>query len=236
MIAEAQAGRNGERQKQEGPAQFIVGLDLGQAADFTAMAILQLDRTELGRRAFNCLKVKRWQTGTSYVEIAEALVKLFARPEFVVGDLVIDGTGNRGAVDLIRQARPDAKLRPVNITGGLTEAHGSGGYWNVPKHVLISTTNALLQSKRLRFAEKMEHGETLVRELQSYRVKVSTATGNESFDGRSGVHDDIVLALALGCWWGARGGRRLTYWTREKQGQGEVFDRLAAKEQQFYTT
>jgi hypothetical protein len=37
-------------------------------------------------------------------------------------------------------------------------------------------------------------------ELLHYRVTVSAATAHESFDARSGAHDDLVLAVALALW------------------------------------
>jgi hypothetical protein len=118
----------------------------------------------------------RWPIGTSYVDIGAALVKLFRRPDFAEGDLIVDGTGARGSIDLLRDAKPNAKLRPVNITGGMAESRGTGGYWNVPKSVLISVTGALLQSKRLRFPEKLEHGETPLATNRSMAALVSTMT------------------------------------------------------------
>ena len=45
---------------------------------------------------------------------------------------------------------------------------------------------------------------TLVRELQNFQVKL-TAAANETFGvWREGQHDDLVLAVALACWWAER--------------------------------
>jgi hypothetical protein len=43
-----------------------------------------------------------------------------------------------------------------------------------------------------------------VRELQQFQVKI-TAAANETFGvWRDGQHDDLVLAVALACWWAER--------------------------------
>jgi hypothetical protein len=44
----------------------------------------------------------------------------------------------------------------------------------------------------------------LVRELQQFQVKI-TMSASETFGvWRDGQHDDLVLAVALACWWAER--------------------------------
>jgi hypothetical protein len=47
--------------------------------------------------------------------------------------------------------------------------------------------------------------ETLVRELQDFRMEF-TAAGHLTFNARSGKHDDLVLALAIAVWRAYGGG------------------------------
>lgn len=193
---------------------FILGLDLGQASDFTALALLRRlafnlphEGTPYGTipRRYDCLAIKRWPLGTSYTEIVASVNKTLERPELAGNsDLIVDATGvGRPVVDMLRKAKLPTKLRPVTITAGASESIAHG-YWNVAKIILVSTTNILLQQKRLKFAERMPEVGLLIKELQNYRVKV-TAAANETFNAREGQHDDLVLALALACWWGERG-------------------------------
>jgi hypothetical protein len=45
----------------------------------------------------------------------------------------------------------------------------------------------------------------LVKELENFKVKVSTRTAHDSYEAwRESDHDDLVLALALACWWRER--------------------------------
>ena len=198
------------KEEQVGPdfaSRVILGLDLGQAADYTALAVLRQSAVE-GFRRYEALAIKRWPLGTAYTEIVDAVGRLIAKHQLAGQDLVVDGTGvGRPVVDMIRKARTGANLRPVTITAGQKESC-SDGYWHVPKVALISCTNMLLQNGRIAWNKDMPHVQTLVKELQNYRVKI-TASANESFNAREGAHDDLVLALALACWFGERGTRRL---------------------------
>src|SRR5262249_41940183 len=61
----------------------------------------------------------------------------------------------------------------------------------------------LVQFRRFHIAPSLPEAVTLGRELQQFRVKVSVLTGNETFEAwRERDHDDLVLAVALACWYG----------------------------------
>src|SRR5262249_48673747 len=126
-----------------------------------------------------------------------------SRPPLKGSQLVVDQTGcGRPVVDLIKAAKLEAKLVPVTITAGLSESHSSDG-WHVAKVILISGVQVLLQERRLRFAASLPETPTLVKELQSYRVRVTPAA-NETFNAREGQHDDLLLAVCLAVWAGQR--------------------------------
>jgi hypothetical protein len=61
------------------------------------------------------------------------------------------------------------------------------------------------QNGRLKVAKDLPHAKTLTNELVNFKVKISL-TGHDSYgaveDWRQGNHDDLVLALALPCWYG----------------------------------
>jgi len=64
---------------------------------------------------------------------------------------------------------------------------------------LVSRLQALLHEGRLKIQKELSEAETLVRELQDFRVEF-TAAGHLTFNARSGRHDDLVLALAIAVW------------------------------------
>jgi len=77
--------------------------------------------------------------------------------------------------------------------------------WSVPKLTLVSGLQALLHEGRLKILRELAEAETLVRELQDFRVEF-TAAGHLTFNARSGKHDDLVLALAIAVWRAHGGG------------------------------
>ena len=112
----------------------------------------------------------------------------------------MDATGvGRPVVDLLRKAPTNCNLLPAIITSGDRETR-DGDYYRVPKKDLITGLQVLLQLGALRIAAGLQHGPTLVKEMQEMRVKV-TSSGHEQFEAwREGTHDDLVFAVALACW------------------------------------
>lgn len=120
--------------------------------------------------------------------------------------LVVDATGVGAAVvDLLWEER----LRPksVYITGGSSVTTPESGRYNVPKRDLVGVLQALLQGGRFRFATGLPAmlRKQLRHELQNFKVKGNLATGHDAYEAwRERDHDDIVLALALACWYAER--------------------------------
>ena len=117
--------------------------------------------------------------------------------------MVIDETGVGRAVGDIFV---DAGMRPmrVSITAG-SEATGGPGRdrFYVAKTILISTLDAMLHTGVLRFASALSEADAMREELQDFRRKLSDA-GRATYAARTGRHDDLVLAVAIVCWWIAR--------------------------------
>jgi hypothetical protein len=69
----------------------------------------------------------------------------------------------------------------------------------------------LLEQRRIEVADGMPESVTLKAELGSFRTKISAA-GNDQYGAwREGEHDDLVLAVALACWYGEHGRGRVPY-------------------------
>ncbi len=183
--------------------QFYLGLDLGQAADYTALAILEKTPGEQPDAArYDCRHLERLKLGTSYPAVAERVGAMLATPELRGRTaLVVDATGvGRPVVDMLR--RLALKPVPITITGGDKASHDAGG-WRVPKRDLVSVVQVLLQTERLRFAAALPTVPTLVQELLAFRVKISADTAHDSYGAwREGAHDDLVLAVAVAAWYG----------------------------------
>lgn len=201
---------------------FYIGLDLGQAQDFTALCVLQyVDRINTDptddKDGYFLRYLHRYDLGTTYPDIVNDVVRLIGwlndGKERALGidsnevRLVIDMTGvGRAVFDLFSDAIEYAKLIGVSITSG-NEVSGNHEHhitrsdrFNTPKKELVSTLQALYQTKRIRTGPDIEHIDTLNKELLNFKAKITTA-GNETFGAwREKDHDDLVLALALAAW------------------------------------
>lgn len=191
---------------------WLIGLDLGQTTDPTALAIL---RQHLQARPgfpgeqeahYACLHLQRWHLGTPYTQIVADTVALVRRSPLVDPILVIDRTGvGRGVYDMFVQAQPAAWLRPIVITGGHAIVEAEDRSLHVPKKELCSTMQAILNARRFVIAGGIPNGDVLKKELGNFKVKVTPAA-NETFGAwRDGQHDDLVLAVALATWVGENG-------------------------------
>jgi hypothetical protein len=190
------------------PSEYFVGLDLGQRQDFTALAVLErrsgtpvlaaADKPDYALR-----HLKRFALGTPYTEIVPAVAAMVVGKTLAGAPLVVDQTGvGCAVVDMLRQTA--GWVVPVTITGGQVVTRGEDGSFHVPKKELVTCLQVVLQSRRLRIARRLHEAAILVRELQQFQVKI-TAVAHEAFGvWREGQHDDLVLAVALACWWAER--------------------------------
>lgn len=176
---------------------WYVGLDLGQASDYTALSITEC--TE--ERAYHVRHLQRYKLGTSYPDIVASVNKVIAaQPLNGEAILIVDQTGvGRPVMDMLAASG----LTPIGITITGANAHssdGRGGY-QVPKRDLVSALSVLLQNKRLKFADGLPEAATLVQEMMAFRVKITTAAHDVYGSWREGSHDDLVLSLAMACWY-----------------------------------
>jgi hypothetical protein len=200
---------------------FCVGLDLGQANDPTAIAVVEHHRTPLDdftvdrdrkvikqrvAEFFDVRHLERLPLGTTYPDICGYVAEMMGRNplrEFGA-QLVVDQTGcGRPVCDILRRA--GLRFIAVTITGGDAETRVSHDEWRVPKHLLITSLDAKLATKELRFSQKLKEAAAMRAELQNFRRSIG-ATGFVTFNARSGAQDDLILATALAVYW--LGGRK----------------------------
>ena len=207
---------------------YLVGLDLGQASDYTALAILERiepgrapltgyseldnDRPPAGVVRYHGRHLERFKLGTPYPAVATRVAEIMGNDALRGRSrLVVDNTGvGRPVVDMIRQSGLAAV--PITITGGDAVSRDGQGF-RVPNRDLVGVVQVLLQTERLRFAARMPEVPTLLKELQDLRVKISADTAHDSYGSwREGSHDDLVLAVAVAVWYGERGSTRPWAW------------------------
>jgi hypothetical protein len=209
---------------------YLLGLDLGQAADPTALAILErivlpaqsvpavggYAGPPIGVRTtwtppappkprcrFECPHLERLTLGTAYPDVVTRVAGLLEDPALAGAEvaLVVDATGvGRPVVDMFRQAHLDPIA--ITITGGDTVTCDGAGF-RVPKRDLVGVVQVLLQSERMKFAAGLPAIPQLVQEFLAFRVKIDPLTAHDSYGAwREGAHDDLVLAVAVAAWYG----------------------------------
>jgi hypothetical protein len=178
---------------------YVLALDLGPAADFTALAVLQHEANE--PRTLAVRHLQRFPPGTSYSTISEVVGATVRDGGLGHPPLIADLTavGSRLLLSLRDAVRP-AWVVPVVLTAGQTPAKDADGIRRVPKRDLVTNLQLHLQERRLRVAPALPEAALLVRELTAFRAKVSLAE-TDALDWRERPSDDLVLAVALGAWW-----------------------------------
>lgn len=192
---------------------FIISADLGQAFDYTAISIIErvikgrgaLGPDGRGERMLYLRHIERPVRGTEYPGIVDRLVEIY-RSEPLAGfekAVVIDFTGlGRPVYDLMKKAGFRSSLNAISITGGNDPSY-SNGHHNVPKRDLVVNLQVLLQNNQIRIAKGLKEANALIEELANFQTKISDS-GKDTYNGRSGVHDDIVLSVAMGAWLACR--------------------------------
>lgn len=198
---------------------FTVGLDLGSAADFSALVVTErvfvlpklISLNQWHRQPSiyqqhlveekHVRHLQRWELGTPYPSIVEDVAVFMRSPQMRAGGLLyVDGTGvGRAVMDMFSQAHRQAAMGRywpigVTVTGG-KEPNG----WNIPKQDLMAAIQAPLQLGTLKVAEGLPLGDVLEKELTNFRLKI-TQGGREQFDYQRSAgdgHGDLVSALAL---------------------------------------
>jgi hypothetical protein len=189
---------------------YLIGLDLGQARDYSALAIVERVwnpvADSVGRLVshYAIRHLQRWPLHTSYTAVVADLAGLVRTPPLSWPVLVVDQTGvGQAVVDFLAKAQLAAALERVVITGGRRTSQGASGAWHVPKKDLVRRLQTVLTSRRLHVAALPERT-ALLEELLAFRVKITAAAQETFAAGRHGEHDDLVLAVALAIWWGER--------------------------------
>ncbi|MBA7493523.1 hypothetical protein ES702_04082 [subsurface metagenome] len=200
--------------------EYLIGVDLGQSFDSTAIAIIKKvwelksrktlpgtiehDREYPGYQAgHTVVHLERPELGTKYTEVVDRVhvIKNSSELQGSKCELLVDATGvGRPIVDMLERK----KLNPIaiTITGGksvVKDPQGTGFF--VPKRDLVSCLLWQFQAGRLVVLEDLELANVLCNELENFRSKISLSTGIESYESwRENQHDDLVLAIALPVW------------------------------------
>ena len=198
---------------------WLLGLDLGQSNDYTALVIVeargtmrtatwegemfgfpkpeQLTVEMLPISGLDVRHIERFPLHTPYQEIALKVgdrMRAIPMPR----SLIIDRTGvGVGIAEMLGYLQPIG----ATITAGGNATMTGPNLVNVPKRDLVAGLQVALQNRTLHIAKKLPNATLLQNELTNFRAKVS-AGGHDTYESwREADHDDLVLAAALAVWW-----------------------------------
>lgn len=205
-----------------GESSLVVGLDLGQSQDFSALAVVDHVRVipevalgngrQLGVEPYTygssdggvdelrVVHLQRWALGTSYDVIVEDVAALMRTSELSDSWLRFDATGvGRGVKDMLTKVFMDGRMGSQWPIGVTITGEGKGSPGTIPKRDLMSVLQVALQQHRLKIAEELELRGVLEQELRSFRLKISAA-GRDTYEfkRREGSgHGDLTIAVSL---------------------------------------
>jgi hypothetical protein len=178
-------------------SRFYLGLDLGQAQDYSAIAVAER-RIELTgtrdpvtyanhtRMRVLVRHLERLPLRTSYPDVVTRVRDVVQKFQGLKLEIYVDATGVGNAVhDMLHAARLGVHVFGVIITGGERVSFSYGSY-HVPRHDLLANLRILLEQRTLEIAVRGGAAEALRTELHRW--------------GRRSAHDDLVFAVALACW------------------------------------
>lgn len=209
-MAYAPLGANWENDFEVEGYRYVWALDLGFKEDYSAlvvdevMTIRGVDATTglpTRRIVHGICHLQRWSLRTEYLAVlgdVRALMQKHpqgTRPH----EMLLDATGVGEGI--CQMARGHLGMSPVSvmITGGTAVTNESHSSINVPKFLLASDMDAVLQTGRMRIAGTLPLCDTFVSELASFD-RTPTRTGN-SFGARGSTKDDLVLAAQMAIFW-----------------------------------
>jgi hypothetical protein len=195
---------------------FFVGLDLGQAGDFSAMAVI-------GRRVegavpgvldpetwypmYYAVEVKQFELGTEYHQVEEEVARVWRLPELAVTSnwCVVDKTGvGAPVVESIRR-RMGIPVQGVIITGGENVSNSSPNEYTVPKSHIVTALMDLAQRRRFKVSQGVANEKEFFDQMDQFGYKLNRNTGNMSYEAlEERVHDDLVIAAGLAVWFAER--------------------------------
>jgi hypothetical protein len=193
---------------------YILGVDLGQAQDFTALGVLERTQIDTGKvevehgpvsyssyggfhvqttktpvyeNHYAARHLERLPIGTSYPAQVARIKELHDRLKADTKKtplLVVDQTGVGRPVVDMLRA---AELSPaaVTITGGDAVSRDGRDY-RVPKRDLVSVVQVLLQAERLKIASSLKEAATLTVELLAFKVSINLR-GHDSYGNDAGM-------------------------------------------------
>lgn len=190
-----------------GFSRYWLGVDLGQANDFTAICAIMDERlptvidgrVKIGPRERTVVFADKFR-GVSYTDVVQHLNRLRNAPPFAgKTELAIDASslGRVVSDQLWDQGVPH---HAIQMTAG-QEWNRKGRYINASKTHMIETTSVLFSAGDLTFAEGLPLRKEIESDIASFSL-TTTAAGNQVItqSRNASGHGDLGISLIVAAW------------------------------------
>lgn len=207
--------------------EYIFSADLGRFQDFSCLHLLKVvpanrkeDRT-LIRQKYQA--VYQYRTTERYTQLAARVDRIMEQD--LLRDrtaLLIDGNNIGSAVAEMFKHHP---IVIMTHGGDAVSVRDDPPGYNVPKRDLVAALQVVFQTGRIEIAKDLPYNEQLVKELQNFLMTVS-GKGNDLYANlKDSIHDDMVLSLAIGLWYGEK---FIKFELKPVSGVAESYDPLSS--------
>ena len=202
---------------------YILSIDLGQATDPAAAAVLHRCWWRPGERPIpetaklwhEVPLLHTWPLGTPYPQIVDDISQQYAylwreHQQMGVRLIVDQGGPGRPVIDELRRKQlPDgSRMRPMGITltGGesprLREEQDGTQSLTVPKRDICSALVVAMHSGDVKVAPELGLTAEYEKQLGAFGYRINRDTGTQTYESQQAqVHDDLVVAVAMGLWY-----------------------------------
>ena len=183
---------------------YILSLDPAQLRDWSALSAIRMKwNIDKKRHEYALVALNRKQH-LPYNEIVDWAIETLHKPIFReqttdYPELVLDSTGVGVAIrDMFHQKGVRPKAIMITVGNGKSK---DGGTYHVGKARLIGSFLAAYDSGKVEVNPNLPMWPQLEHEMLSFRAEMSSQ-GHAKFEAMSGEHDDLLLSLAQGVWYG----------------------------------
>lgn len=185
----------------------LIGIDVGQARDPTAIAIVEDQSRREGNRTethYLVRSLERLPLATPYPQVVRRLSQIIGAVYHRTGHrpiVCLDATGVGAPIfDMLREnATRSFDLHAIYFTHGnrrKQERRGDHTRVVLGKAFLVCRLQALLSTRRLHLPRTSE-AQALARELLTYEIRVDEDATDRYGAFRVGTHDDLATAVGL---------------------------------------
>ncbi len=196
-----------------GYTHYIVGVDIGQTMEPTALAVVEQQLRHRESVGVECpeMHLRHLERTSPDVSVPQAvdrvakLVNVLAKRE-QSGDEVTVVLHVAGGVHTVVPFMREIDLYPVtvSITNGIAENEVAPDDWHVAKVELVGALKIQFEAERLKIASGMGLTGALVEQLGAFKLKAPPINTQDFEAWREHPDDDLVFAAALATWRASR--------------------------------